>query len=106
MIGAAAFARACQLLGAQSFSIHLSDPSISGKSASVSDEAPDLSHIPKEYQDFADVFSKAKADKLPPHRPYDLKINLEEGATPPIGAMYSLSQSELQTLREFIDEHV
>ena len=53
-----------------------------------------------------DVFNKAKADTLAPHRPYDLKINLEEGASPPVGAMYSLSQSELQVPREFIDEHI
>ena len=83
-----------------------SDTFVSANSASVSDEAPDLSHIPKEYHDFADVFNKAKADTLAPHRPYDLKIDLEEGFAPPIGAMYSLSQSKLQTLREFIDEHL
>ena len=106
MIGAAAFVRACKLPGAQSFRIHLSDPSVSAKSASVSDEVPDLSHIPKEYHDFADVFSKAKADTLPPHRPYDLKIDLEEGSSPPVGTLYSLSQSEVVALREFIDEHV
>ena len=29
-----------------------------------------------------------------------------EGATPLVGAMYSLSQSELQVLWEFIDEHI
>ena len=106
MIGAATFTCACKLPGGQSFSIHLSDPSISGKSASISNEASNPSHIPKEYQDFTDVFSKAKADKLALHQPYDLKINLEEGATPLIGTMYSLSQSKLQTLQEFIDEHV
>jgi hypothetical protein len=106
LIGAAAFVRACKLPGAQSFRIHLSDPAVSGKSASVSDEAPDISHVPKEYHDFADVFSKSKADTLAPHRPYDLKINLEEGTAPPVGAVYQLSQSELVILREFIDEHV
>ena len=106
LIGAAAFALASKQPGTQCFRIHLSDPAISGKSASVSDEAPDLSHVPKEYHDFADVFSKAKADTLAPHRPYDLKINIEEGATPPIGPMYSLSQSELATLRDFVDEHL
>ena len=68
LISAAVFARACKLPGAQSFRLHLSD-------TSVSDEAPDLSHIPKEYHDFADVFNKAKADTLAPHRPYDLKID-------------------------------
>ena len=43
---------------------------------------------------------------LASHRPYDLKINLEEGSTPPLGQMYSLSQTELIALREFIDEHL
>ena len=105
LIGAAAFMRACKRPGTQCFSLHLSDPSISAKSVSV--ETPDLSTIPEEYHDYADVFSKAEADKLAPHRPYDLKINLEEGTTPPpITAMYSLSPSELETLREFIDENL
>ena len=75
----------------QCFSLHLSDSLLSAKSASVSDEAPNLSQIPKEYHDYTDVFSKAEADKLAPHRPYDLKIDLEEGTSPPpITAMYSL----------------
>ena len=81
LIGASAFMRACKLPGMQRFKIHLSDLSVSGKSAVISNETPDLSHIPEDYHDFADVFNKAKADTLAPHRPYDLKINLEEGAT-------------------------
>jgi len=97
---------ASKLDGSQTFQIRLSDPSISAKSASLSDDIPDLSSVPEEYHEFADVFNKKKADTLPPHRPYDLKINLEEGSSPPVGHMYSVSQSELQTLREFIDEHL
>jgi len=42
-------------------------------------ETPDLSNIPFKYHEFADVFSKTKAETLSPHHPYDLKINLEEG---------------------------
>ena len=42
---------------------------------------------------------------LPPHHPYDLKIDLEEGTLPP-NRMYSLSQSELDTLNTFIEDHV
>jgi len=106
MIGAAAFMRACKLPGSQSYRVQLTNPSVSGQAASVSEETPDLSQIPEEYHDFADVFSKAKAFTLPPHRPYDLKIDLDEGASPPIVPMYPLSQIELQTLREFIDEHL
>ena len=91
LIGAAAFALVSKQPGVQSFRIHLSDPSFSAKSASVSDEAPDLSNVPEEYHKFADVFSKVKANTLALHRPYNLKINLEENASPPINPMYSLS---------------
>ena len=44
---------------------------------------PDLSQIPPEYHEFAEVFSKKESDKLPEHRPYDHRIQLQEGATPP-----------------------
>ena len=75
LIGAAPFMRLCRLQGMQTFHIHLSDLSTSTKSASVSEEAPDLTNIPEEYHNFADIFSKAKAEKLALHR-YNLKINL------------------------------
>ena len=52
------------------------------------------------------MFSKSHANTLPTHQPYDLKIELEDGATPPFGPIYSLSLYELQMLREFIDEHL
>ena len=58
----------------------------------------DLSDIPEDYHEFADVFDKKKADTLPPHRSYDLKIEMEEGAVPPSNCMYSLSPSELEAL--------
>jgi len=35
-----------------------------------------------------------------------LKIEIEDGAKPPLGLIYPLSESELVTLREFIDEHL
>src|SRR5277367_632631 len=83
LVNSTAFMLASKLSGSHTFQIHLSDPTISGKSASVSEETPDLSSVPTDYHDFSDVFSKKKADTLPPHRPYDLKINIEEGSTPP-----------------------
>ena len=66
----------------------------------------DLSNVPEEYHEFADVFDKAKAQTLATHRPYDLKINLEEGYTPPLGQVYSLSQTKLKALQEFLDENL
>jgi hypothetical protein len=66
----------------------------------------DLSGLPSEYHDFADVFSEQEAYNLPPHREFDLKIETEEGKVPPIGHVYSLSQAELAALRDFIDKNL
>ena len=66
----------------------------------------DLKGVPEDYHDFADDFNKIKADTLAPHQPYDLKITLEDGASLPQPLLYSLSTSELETLWEFLDDHL
>lgn len=63
-------------------------------------------NIPPEYHEFLDVFSKQSANELPPHRPYDLKIELEEGKSPPCGPVYSLSEKEQTALLEYIQENL
>ena len=60
----------------------------------------------KEYHDFVQLFKKAVADVLPPHRKYDHKITLEEGFMPPFGPIYSLSIHELKALREWLDKNL
>jgi len=52
------------------------------------------------------VFSKSKAKNLAPHRDYNLKIEIEDGAKPPLGPIYPLLESKLVALREFIDQHL
>jgi len=105
LIGAAAFVCASKLPGSKVYRFQLSTPEVDARSASTSDPI-NLSNIPEEYHDFADVFSKSRAEKIPEHRPYDLKIDLEPGQSIPPGPMYSLSPLELQTLRDFIDKHL
>ena len=80
-------------------------PETTGHSATTSTPV-DLSTLPKEYHDFADVFNKSKAGKIADHQPYDLKITLDKGTVPPFGPIYSLSQEELAALRKFIDENL
>ena len=105
-INAATFSAVCRQEGSVQFSIQLrQEPDGKLRAASVED-TPDLSAIPEEYHNFADIFSKSNASVLPSHREFDLKIELEEGATPPPGRLYSLSPFELNTLREFIDENL
>ena len=104
-INAAAYARCARLPGSTVFTVtlHTSDTA-SGSSAKT--EPVDLSGIPEEYHEFQDVFSEAKAETLPQHRPYDLKIELEEGAQPPLGRMYPLSATEQEALRQFLDQNL
>ena len=75
-------------------------------STSTIPEPTDLSGVPLDYYDFANIFSKSKADMLTLHREHDLKINLEDSASPPLEATYSLSSSKLDSLHEFLDEHL
>ena len=75
------------------------------RSASTIPEPTDLSGAPPDYHDFADVSSKSKADTLALHCEHDLKINLEDSTSSPLGATYSLSSSELSSLRE-LDKHL
>jgi len=105
IIGAAAFLHASKLLDSHNFELCLHSLDIQANSAKLA-ETPDLSNVPSEYHKFASIFSKTKAEVLPPHHPYDLKINLEEGAQPPVGPIYSLLASEQEALKEFIEENL
>jgi hypothetical protein len=106
LINAVAFCRACKLKGSTHFSIYLHPSGVDLHSAKLSSEDPDLSGVPLDYHEFADVFNKGKASQLPPHCPYDLKIDLEEGSAPPLGAIYLLSLVELEALRKFLDKNI
>ena len=106
LINVAAFKRACRMEGSVMFQLNIAPSNVKGGAANLKSELVDMESVPEAYWDFSDVFSKAKADTLAPHRPYDLKIALEDGAIPPQPPIYSLSNSKLGTLWEFIDEHL
>ncbi|MBW0556169.1 hypothetical protein O181_095884 [Austropuccinia psidii MF-1] len=61
--------------------------------------------VPSVYHQYLDVFSKVKAEKLPPHHACDHHIELE-GSLPPVGVIYSLSNQESEELRAYISENV
>ncbi|MBW0549824.1 hypothetical protein O181_089539 [Austropuccinia psidii MF-1] len=61
--------------------------------------------IPSAYHQYFDVFSKVKAEKIPPHHACDHHINLE-GSLPPVGVIYSLTNQESDTLRAYISENL
>jgi hypothetical protein len=64
----------------------------------------DGGHIPAIYRDFLDVFSKTKAETLPPHRSTDHAIDLEPSYNLPYGRIYNLSEFELRMLQAYIEE--
>ena len=105
IIDIVAFLHASKLPDSHNFELCLCFSDIQANSAKLV-ETSDLSNVPSEYHKFADIFSKIKAKTLSSHRPYDLKINLEEDAQPPVGSIYSLSVSEQEALKKFIEENL
>jgi len=94
-----------KLPGSHNFKLYLHSSDIQANSTKFA-EASDLSNVPSEYYEFADIFSKTKAEVLAPYHPYDLKINLEEGAQSLVGPIYSLLASKQEALKEFIEENL
>ena len=76
------------------FQLALSEVTAKAHSA-LSDASVDLSSIPKENHNYPDVFNKEWASTLNPQSSYNLKIELEDGQSPLIGLVYSVSQTEL-----------
>jgi len=94
-----------KLLGLSKFQLCLCSLNIWANSVQLA-EALDFSNVPPKYHKFTNVFSKTKAEVLTPHWPYDLWINLEEGAQPPVGLIYSLSVFKQKALKKFIEKNL
>ena len=105
IIGAAAFLCASKLPDSNNFKLYFHSSDIQANSAKLA-ETPNLSNVPSKYYKFADIFRKIKAETLPFHHPYNLKINLEEDTQPLVGPIYSLSVSEQEALKEFIEKNL
>ena len=97
IIGIMAFLYVSKLLG---FELYLYSSNIQANSTKLA-ETPNLFDIPSKYHKFSNVFSKTKAEVLASYYPYDLQINLEEGAQP-LDKPIFLRASCLDTKREYI----
>ncbi len=62
--------------------------------------------LSSKYHDYLDVFDRAMADQLPPHRPYDHKIELIGERTPPRSRLYHMSGYKLQKVKNYLIEHL
>jgi hypothetical protein len=70
-------------------------------------EDPLLKQIPEAYHEYKDLFQEEKGiEALPQHGQWDHEIPLEKDKEPPFSPIYQMSESDLGTLREYIDENL
>lgn len=66
--------------------------------------------LPEQYLEYADVFSKAASDKLPPRRTNDYRIELEDGKTAESAVghspLYKQTAEELEAARDYIVDNL
>jgi transposase InsO family protein len=62
--------------------------------------------LPAKYRAYKDVFSKAASNILPPHRPYDHKIQLEGDNTLGFSPLYQQSLPELLATKKFLEDNL
>ena len=60
--------------------------------------------VPSVYHKWIGVFNPVDANKLPPHRPIDHTIKLQEGAHPPAKRAYGMSREQALVVKEYVDE--
>ena len=103
-INAAAFSLLAAKPDHQVFSMSLRDIEYALKSKSCVNPATVLS---PQYHKFLNIFSKDKANKLPPHHlGVDHKIKIELGTQLPSGPLYSMSRDELEVLKRYLTENL
>jgi hypothetical protein len=75
--------------------------------ANIQPMDPLLKQIPEEYREFLNLFKEERGiEALPQHGPWDHGIPLEEGKEPPFLPIYQMSEADLGTLREYLDENL
>ncbi|KIK80773.1 hypothetical protein PAXRUDRAFT_15600 [Paxillus rubicundulus Ve08.2h10] len=62
--------------------------------------------LPPEFVEFAEVFEKKATDHIPPTRPFDHGIDLDDSFVPKIAKTYHLNPKEEEVCKEFIKEHL
>jgi len=119
MIGAAAYRSLAKRSNVTTFAITVTEIDRLLKTARNKPEnvnLQELSHeetlkevkakLPSKYHDYLDVFDRAMTDQLPPHRPYDHKIELTDEGTPPRSRLYHMSDYKLQKMKNYLIEHL
>ena len=65
-----------------------------------------MEKVPEEYRKYKQLFQEELETGLPEHSQWDCEIDLVEGTTPKFHKLYNLNESQLQTLREYLDDNL
>ncbi|KAF8698605.1 Retrotransposon gag protein, partial [Rhizoctonia solani] len=65
-----------------------------------------LADLPAQYHKFAKVFAEEEFQVLPPHREYDIAIDLVLGAKLTPGPIYGMTDAESKALKLHIDKEL
>ncbi|KAF8693024.1 hypothetical protein RHS03_08515, partial [Rhizoctonia solani] len=65
-----------------------------------------LANLPEQYHEFAKVFGEEEFKVLPPHREYDISIDLVPDAKLSPGPIYGMTDAESRALKQHIDEEL
>ena len=74
--------------------------------AAAAEKAKPKQTLLPEFANYASVFSKEATDHVPPSRPYDHEINLNDSFTPKVGKVYPLSPEERKATEDFLQENL
>ena len=102
-IGAAPLVRMARRPDHEIFAVTMADIN---KALAEKPRTDPATKVPREYHDLLSVFSKKDSEKLPDRRPYDHKIQLEEGKQPSFGPLYGMSLNELKVLRKYLEDNL
>ncbi|KAG6863200.1 hypothetical protein C0993_012502, partial [Termitomyces sp. T159_Od127] len=107
IIGLAPFARIIQD-GTPAFQLHISlalpEEHLGADTTTLEPKSEEqILHevVPPEYHEFAAVFSEGRTKELLPHWSY--KIYLKDGTALPFSKIYNMSEVELCTLKDYLD---
>ncbi|QRW26675.1 Retrotransposable element Tf2 protein [Rhizoctonia solani] len=65
-----------------------------------------LANLPEQYHEFAKVFGEEEFKVLPPHREYNIAIDLVPDAKLSPGPIYGMTDAESKALKQHIDEEL
>ena len=79
---------------------------VSGQLNATQEEDKARAKIPRNYQEFYEMFKEEACEKLPEHRDWDHEIPIDEGKKPTDRPIYALSETKLKALREYLDKNL